>query len=283
MEKRRAIFAQGALLSALVILAAGCQTVTTVGGGGAPAPTETAMVSPVIPASMASGTAVVPPAAQVEEPLAPLLAGTSATLAGRRISIGEILESPDEFVGMAVQIVGDYVPQPSAGVGEMPDGPSGAVWGVKDSSGEILVVGGSPTNPEMGEDLAAQVLVVGEVARMADGRPYLAARGAEMLTGAGDGFDVSRLMEAQALADQLAAQGVDVRLAQVYIGTAQWLNLAERPGEANRYLNLAIEMLENPDRFKGFADQLPPRTPIHAFPTPPGSLVPLPESGGTDK
>jgi hypothetical protein len=95
----------------------------------------------------------------------------------------------------------------------------------------------------------------------------------------GEMFGTARLQEAEVLAAELAAQGYDVRLARIYIGTAQWLSLSERPEQAAIYLNLAFDILENPEQFKGMPGDIPPRTPVHPFPTPPGTLVPQPEGG----
>ncbi len=283
MRRKRGMLERGMALWGIAFVVAGCEAVATVGVESGASALGTATAAQVIPSATGSTTAVVPPASQVEEPLAPLLAGASATLAGRRISIGEILGSPQDFVNMGVQILGGYVAVSAEEAGEVPKDERATVWGIRDSSGEILVTGLRPSLSDMGEVPGAQVVVVGEVMRMADGTPYLAAQAAEVLTGLGGSFDASQLMEAEALADQLAGKGIDVRLAQVYIGTAQWLNLAERPGEANRYLDLAMEMLENPERFERLAGQLPPRTPVHAFPTPPGTFIPQPEGGDREK
>lgn len=272
------------LLSVAAIVLAGCQTVVpTAGAEEIPSAAGTSTVAQAIPTISREEMVEMTPAGELGEPLAPLLGGASALLSGRRISIGEIVEDPDAYEGLGVQIEGDYIPGSSLVAEDVPVSPDGPIWGVRDRSGEIPVVGPIPRGAAAdGMQLGDQVLVVGRVALTEGGAPYVASQAEVALLDRSGKFDAQRLTDAERRAEELAMQGIDVRMAQVYLATAQWLNLGERPEQANLYLNLALEMLENPERFKGLAGELPPRTPIHSFPTPPGTLVPMPESGGVD-
>jgi hypothetical protein len=57
-------------------------------------------------------------------------------------------------------------------------------------------------------------------------------------------FDQEKLMEVESLIREKESLGYDVRTARVYLATAQWMNLQERPAQANAYLDLALEALE---------------------------------------
>lgn len=56
-------------------------------------------------------------------------------------------------------------------------------------------------------------------------------------------FDPEKLMEVESLIQQTESLGYDVRAARVYLATAQWMNLQEKPAQANAYLDLALEAL----------------------------------------
>lgn len=211
------------------------------------------------------------------EPMAPLLARGSATYDGEEVTLAEIRESPQDFEGQSVQIVGRLVDLEGAGQGLGTPPFNGDVWAIDDGTGAIYVVNVRPPSQAAGGEEIGELLLIGQIALTPEGVPYIDGGGLVMRRGGTGEFEGARLAQAEDLVNQLEAKGHDMRLARVYIGTAQWLSLSERPDEAAWYLDLAYQILEDPDRFNGLAEDLPPRTPIHAFPTPPGTRVPLPE------
>jgi hypothetical protein len=106
-----------------------------------------------------------------------------------------------------------------------------------------------------------------------DGQPYIRVWPTVLPGEEGAEFDQEKLMDVERLIREKESLGYDVRAARVYLATAQWMNLQERPARANAYLDLALEALEEAERTgKIPSEQL--RGTVVPLPT----FVPEPES-----
>mgnify|MGYP001099490829 CR=1 FL=1 len=77
-----------------------------------------------------------------------------------------------------------------------------------------------------------------------DGQPYIRVR-PTVFPGEEDAeFDEEKLMEVERLIREKESLGYDVQAARVYLATAQWMKLQEKPAQANLYLDLALEALQ---------------------------------------
>lgn len=77
-----------------------------------------------------------------------------------------------------------------------------------------------------------------------DGQPHITLWPTVLPLEEGTEFDQEELMEVERLIIEKESLGYDVRAARVYLATAQWMNLQEKPAQANAYLDLALEALE---------------------------------------
>ncbi len=110
-----------------------------------------------------------------------------------------------------------------------------------------------------------------------DGQPHITLW-PTVLPGEQDAeFDPEKLMEVERLIRETEGLGYDVRTARVYLATAQWMNLQERPAQANAYLDLALQALQEAQE----AGKIPSEE-LRGTVIPRPTFIPEPESREAD-